>query len=114
MAKKTITKVVITEDLTGEEIDAMDLVEVHLAHNGQDFVLDLNEKNAKKLADLLEPYKAAGTRIQRSGSSKKTSTGKADKEDLDAIRTWARSNGHKVADRGRIAQPIKDAYYAAN
>ena len=39
--------------------------------------------------------------------------GKRSKEELAAIRTWARENGHEVADRGTPAQKILDAYYAA-
>jgi hypothetical protein len=29
------------------------------------------------------------------------------------IRAWAQENGRKVSDRGRIAQEIRQAYYAA-
>lgn len=39
--------------------------------------------------------------------------GKRSKEELAAIRTWARDNGHEVADRGTPAQKVLDAYYAA-
>ena len=30
-----------------------------------------------------------------------------------AIREWAKANGHKVSDRGRIHQDVQDAYYEA-
>jgi hypothetical protein len=33
--------------------------------------------------------------------------------DLQAVRAWAREHGHAVADRGRIAEPIVEAYRAA-
>lgn len=36
------------------------------------------------------------------------------KDELAAIRTWARSNGHQVADRGLPAQTVLDAYDAAH
>ncbi|MFJ9380381.1 histone-like nucleoid-structuring protein Lsr2 [Streptomyces sp. NPDC101455] len=39
--------------------------------------------------------------------------GKRSKEELAAIRTWAREHGHEVADRGNPAQKVIDAYYAA-
>lgn len=35
-------------------------------------------------------------------------------EELAAIRTWARNNGHQVADRGLPAQAVLDAYDAAH
>ncbi|MFJ1561563.1 Lsr2 family DNA-binding protein [Streptomyces mirabilis] len=40
--------------------------------------------------------------------------GKRNKEQLAAIRTWARANGHQVADRGTPAKTVLDAYDAAN
>ncbi|MEV4975370.1 Lsr2 family DNA-binding protein [Streptomyces scopuliridis] len=39
---------------------------------------------------------------------------KHNKEQLAAIRTWARANGHQVADRGLPAQTVLDAYDAAH
>ncbi|WP_442759702.1 Lsr2 family DNA-binding protein [Streptomyces canus] len=33
---------------------------------------------------------------------------------LAEVREWALSVGHKVSDRGRIAQEIRDAYVKAN
>ena len=40
--------------------------------------------------------------------------GKRSKEQLAAIRTWARANGHQVADAGVIRKSVFDAYDAAN
>ncbi|MEU5709975.1 MULTISPECIES: histone-like nucleoid-structuring protein Lsr2 [Streptomyces] len=41
-------------------------------------------------------------------------TGKRSKEELAAIRTWARANGYQVADRGNPAKVVIDAYDAAH
>jgi hypothetical protein len=41
-------------------------------------------------------------------------TGKRSKKELAAIRTWARANGHQVADRGNPAKAVLDAYDAAH
>jgi hypothetical protein len=30
------------------------------------------------------------------------------------VREWARSNGHQVSDRGRVAAELVEAYYAAH
>ncbi|MGW7595757.1 Lsr2 family DNA-binding protein, partial [Streptomyces rubiginosohelvolus] len=40
-------------------------------------------------------------------------TGRRSKEELAAIRTWARVNGYQVADRGTPAKTVLDAYDAA-
>lgn len=41
-------------------------------------------------------------------------SGKFSKEQLAEIRTWARANGHEVADRGNPARKVLNAYFAAN
>ncbi len=41
-------------------------------------------------------------------------SGKFSKEQLAAIRIWARANGYEVADRGNPARKVLDAYFAAN
>ncbi|MFI1293344.1 histone-like nucleoid-structuring protein Lsr2 [Streptomyces sp. NPDC020792] len=41
-------------------------------------------------------------------------TGKCSKEELAAIRTWARANGYQVADRGNPAKAVLDAYDATH
>ncbi|MQY40467.1 hypothetical protein SRB17_85000 [Streptomyces sp. RB17] len=41
-------------------------------------------------------------------------SGKYSGEQLAAIRTWARANGHEVADRGNPAKAVLDAYDAAH
>jgi transcription factor WhiB/Lsr2 protein len=46
---------------------------------------------------------------QRDQAAKRRTTA-----ELAAIRTWARSNGHQVADRGLPAQTVLDAYDAAH
>ncbi|MEV5982853.1 histone-like nucleoid-structuring protein Lsr2 [Streptomyces sp. NPDC052114] len=40
--------------------------------------------------------------------------GKRSKEELAAIRTWARAHGHQVAERGNPAKAVLDAYDAAH
>lgn len=44
----------------------------------------------------------------------RASHGKCSKEQLAAIRTWARAHGHQVADRGTPAKTVLDAYDAAH
>jgi Lsr2 len=39
---------------------------------------------------------------------------RSSREDTRAIREWARENGHKVSDRGRISRSIMEAYKAAS
>lgn len=119
MARKEEVVVTWTDDLDGTVLTADELVEVHFAHNGDEWTLDLSEKNAKKLSDFLEPYMAAGRPVGRAASPakrKKASLGNRDLSgrDLTAVRKWASENGHTVSDRGRVPQNILNAYDEAN
>lgn len=105
MAKKTYTT--ILDDLDGSE----GAETVTFSYEGRSFEVDLSEKNRDKLSKALEPFINAG----RSTSSRRASTAsRGPKKDLDAIRSWARDNGHEVSDRGRIAASVVEAYEAAN
>ncbi|GGV51180.1 Lsr2 family DNA-binding protein [Streptomyces spectabilis] len=49
-----------------------------------------------------------------SGSVPVAAAGRRSREELAAIRSWARANGHQVADRGTPARAVLDAYDAAH
>lgn len=115
MATNTITYKV--DDLTGErETDGHTIETVSFALEGQHFEIDLHGGNAKGLRDALAAYVAAARKA--TGFTKPTATkargsgapAKADREQNQAIRDWARSRGALVNDRGRIAAEITDAY----
>jgi hypothetical protein len=67
-------------------------------------------------------YRCAGpaaTPLRKMTAPKMTATAglrsqPLDREQTAAIRAWARQNGHKVSDRGRIAKTVVDAFQAAH
>ncbi len=72
-------------------------------------------KTGKPTADTLPPAADTFPKDAASGNPPACSQppgGKRSKEELAAIRTWARANGYEVADRGTPAQKVIDAYYA--
>lgn len=90
---------------------------VTFALDGVHYEIDLSAKNAGKLRDNLAVYVAHGRRSQRPGA--RPSAGRrpgrparADREQTQAIREWARKSGHKVGDKGRIPAHILEAYEA--
>ncbi len=108
MAQKV--HIVLEDDLDGS--DATQTVSFGL--DGTTYEIDLNDKNAGALRDALANYvgharKVSGSRRGRR-SSASTSNGHTAKE----IRDWARSNGHKVPDRGRIPSGVREAFEAAH
>lgn len=108
MARKVITTV--TDDLDGS--DGADTVTFSI--DGVAYEIDLSESNARKLHAALQPYVDAGRRIGRNAASTARRSAPGPSRDLNAIREWAAKNGHKVSDRGRVAQAVIDAYEQAN
>jgi hypothetical protein len=113
MAKKTITTVEMTDDLDGSKADRT----VSFSWDGKAYEIDLNKKNASAFEKAIAPY----VQSARTASSKPRSTarrssrsGSGGKQDLQAVREWARANGYEVSERGRISTAIQEAYRAAN
>ncbi|MBM7771456.1 hypothetical protein JOD54_001660 [Actinokineospora baliensis] len=98
----------LVDDLDGSE--AEETVEFGL--DGAAYQIDLSTDNAEKLRDILGDFVE---RARRSGGRKRPPgraprTASADREQNQAIREWARKQGMKVSDRGRIPTEVLDAY----
>jgi hypothetical protein len=112
MAKQTT--VTITDDLDG----SANAKEVSFSLGGRSWVIDLSPKNRAALEKALKPYIAKATE-QRGAGRRRKSTGSPSRSkpkprtDLAAVREWAKSNGHKVSDRGRISADVLAAYDSA-
>src|SRR6476620_6672580 len=105
MAQKV--HITLEDDLAGG--DAAETVSFGL--DGRSYEIDLNAKTAQALREALSKYVAAARRAGgRSGAAKRrTQVGTSARE----IRDWARSNGRKVPDRGRIPSEVREAFEAA-
>lgn len=83
---------------------------------GKDYAIDLNEEHAAELADALakvdELMKDYTDKARPMGKSSTGTARRSSKssQDAKAVRAWAQENGYEVADRGRIAQEIQEAY----
>ena len=112
MAKQVIT--LLTDDLDGGEADRT----VEFGLDGVNYTIDLSEKNAGKLRKALDPFLNAATRVGRSNlvsparRSSPASTGRASRDQNQAIREWANKNGFEVSERGRIPSHIVEAYHS--
>ncbi|HSH58242.1 MAG TPA: Lsr2 family protein, partial [Acidimicrobiales bacterium] len=117
----------VTCDLHEGESEAVDTVKFGL--DGYDYEIDLcaehSEQVHQELGDLINfARRAGGARRGRSTSARQkaqrtpranSATGAAaDRERLQAIREWARSQGYDVKSRGRIPQTIVEEYEAAH
>ena len=113
MAKQIVT--LLTDDLDGGEADRT----IEFGLDGVTYTIDLSEANAGKLWKVLDPYIAAGARQGRSNGAVRRSPVRAgvdgrgsSRDQNQAIREWAKKNGHELSDRGRIPVSVVEAYNA--
>lgn len=108
MAQKV--NIVLVDDLNGSE--ATETVTFGL--DGTTYEIDLNDKNAAALRDVLSGYIGHGRKVgaaaRRGRRTAATASGPSAKE----IRDWARANGHDVPDRGRVSAEVREAYEKAH
>ncbi|MEU9376511.1 histone-like nucleoid-structuring protein Lsr2 [Streptomyces sp. NPDC048255] len=96
-----------------------DLAELTARRESDDAQREAEERVAKLNAELeqaqetLRTVKAGGRPVSPAVPSAPTGA-KRSKEQLAAIRTWARAHGHQVADMGLPAKAVLDAYDAAH
>ncbi|SEP54309.1 MULTISPECIES: histone-like nucleoid-structuring protein Lsr2 [Amycolatopsis] len=110
-------EVALVDDLDGS--DAEETVEFGL--DGVSYQIDLSEDNAAELRDALAQYVEHARRMggrRRSATRPSVAVAAAtkapthvDREQNQAIRKWARSNGYDVSDRGRIPSEVVEAYH---
>ena len=118
MAQRVITQLV--DDLDGTELADGEGTTLRFGLEGVAYEIDLSDKNARKLRKALDPYVSAARRVNGGSRSARQSRGPGSKrdggskEDLTAIREWARANGHEVSGRGRISSTVLQAYDAAH
>jgi hypothetical protein len=112
MAQKV--QVLLVDDLDGGEASET----VSFALDGNNYEIDLSGKNATELRDAFAKYvgsarKAGRTSSSSSSRSPRRSGGGStamDRDQAAAIRSWAKKQGLKVSDRGRIPATIIEQY----
>lgn len=114
MAQKVLVQLV--DDLDGTAGEDIETVQFGL--DGVTYEIDLGQKNAAQLRDVLTDFVAnarrIGGRAKRGGAvtgvGTKSSAAGHTKEQSKAIREWAKANGHELADRGRIPASVVEAF----
>ena len=111
MAQKV--QVLLVDDLDGGEATET----VSFALDGSSYEIDLSKKNADVLRDAFAKYVGAARKAGRSGGSSGRSPSRSrggsttmDRDQAAAIRSWAKKQGLKVSDRGRIPASIIEQY----
>ena len=111
MAQKV--QVLLVDDIDGGEASET----VSFALDGNNYEIDLSGKNASEMRDSFAKYVGAARKIGRSSSSSGRSGRRSggtstamDRDQAAAIRSWAKKQGLKVSDRGRIPATIIEQY----
>ena len=108
MAKKVVTTTEFIDDLDGGSATGT----VSFSFDGTNYEIDLSKKNKTAMEKVLKPYidharKARGARRTQAKAATR-------RQNLPAVRAWAKESGFEVSDRGRVSQEIIDAYAAAH
>ena len=113
MAQQVIMTLV--DDFDGSAADET----VTFALDGRSYEIDLTAEHAKALRENLADYIDHGRRISQRAAKEPATAQRGgrtavDREQTQAIREWARQNGHEVSDRGRVPKRVVDAFNAAH
>jgi hypothetical protein len=107
------TTVTIEDDLDG----SIPAEAVAFGLDGIAYEIDLSAPNATRPRDLLHPYVSAGRPVRRLATllavGSASWSAQADREQLTAIRTWARHHGRPISARGPIPAAVVQAYLNA-
>ena len=109
----TITRAYLVDDLDGSEENVNS---VSFSLDKTNYEIDLSAANEARLRDKLAKFVAVATPLhpQRAVRRKAVKAAPVGREQTQAIREWARSNGHEVSDRGRISAAIQKAFDEAD
>jgi hypothetical protein len=106
------TVVHLIDDVDGGEADET----VTFSLDGVDYAIDLSTSNADGLRKALAEFVTAARRTGKTGKAAGKTQVKAggDRAQNQAIREWARRNGHQVSERGRIPAELIAQFQQAN
>lgn len=112
MAQKVVVSLV--DDLDGGRADET----VGFGLDGKSYEIDLSSANAGKLRDALAGFVGSARRAGSGGRGRRAAASsgggaRGDREQSQAIREWARGQGMKVSDRGRIPADVQEAFHNA-
>ena len=114
-------QVLLVCDLHADEVEGVETISFGL--DGTSYEIDTCEQHGAELRDAFAPFVGAARRAGRTPVSTRRSgrTGSArpaaagsDRERVQAIREWARSQGHQVSERGRLSAEVTRAFEAAH
>jgi hypothetical protein len=108
-------EVVLTCDLHDGDVPAEETVT--FAVDGTTYAFELCADHLREFRDTVGRYVGAARRAdqpRRGRRRTEAAPARRSATDLSEVRAWARSQGYKVSDRGRISAEVQEAFEAAN
>jgi hypothetical protein len=106
----SMVSVIVSDDLDGSP----NAETVAFGFEGVSYEIDLAEKNRARLARDFAPYVDAARKV-RQRHPRTTNAGRpGSAADRAAVRAWAKEQGLKISERGRIGAHILEQYEAAH
>jgi len=115
-------QVLLVCDLHDDEVEGAETVSFGL--DGSSYEIDVCEDHATEIRDAFSSYVGSARRAGRAAApaqrrssprgGRTTGGGSGGKQRVQEMREWARSNGHKVSERGRLSAAVVQAYEAAH
>lgn len=114
-------KVYFEDDMTHEEFGEGDGESIRFSIDGQNRVIDLSRQNAEKLRKAIQPFLAASRPFESTRDKTAAARGRVsgrvtsmdEEKERALIREWAKANGKRVSDRGRISADVVEEYQKA-
>jgi hypothetical protein len=102
------TQVLYVDDIDGSEAAGT----VRFGLGGHDYEIDLSQQHADELRAAISPFLAVARKVP--STRRPVRAARAARHDQSDVRTWARSEGLKISDRGRIPADVLAKYESAH
>jgi hypothetical protein len=115
MAQKVIREFI--DDIDGSEAERT----FTFAVDGTHYEIDLSSQNIKEFHEAIAGFVESARKVKAGGAGRRagrtgpsiTGSGRS-REQTQAVREWARQQGHSINDRGRIPASIQQAFDLAH
>lgn len=103
------TQILYVDDIDGSEAEGT----VRFGLEGVDYEIDLNKEHAEQFAAAIGPFIDAARKVSPAKRAAVRNARPA-RHDQSDVRAWARSQGLKISDRGRIPADVLARYESAH
>ena len=104
----------VTIEMTSDLSEKPDASTIAFGIDGKDYEIDLTDKEASTLRDVLAKYVGAARPVRGTPGARKRAAAASSGPSAKDVRDWAKSNGHEVPERGRIPAEVREAFDAAH